>query len=123
MPKSNPYGLSSAGVFKEEPEASISAHEKGFMESLWSSIYENPGDVWYDEEGNMHNKSPVAHAVAAVDNILPGLPFVDVFPDPPDFEQPLAKLELATLYNTWLPIKQPNALPYFDAAYAPMATL
>jgi len=96
--KSNPYGLSSAGVFKEEPpEESISAHEKGFMESLWSSIYENPGDVWYDEEGNMHNKSPVAHAVAAVDNILPGLPFVDVFPDPPDFEQPLAKLELATL--------------------------
>ena len=96
----NPYGLSSAGVRKEEDTAAISAAppDKWYqLNSLWNSVYKNPGDVWYDEEGEMHSKSPVAHAVAAIDNVLPGLPFVDVFPDPPEFDQPLEKLELAAL--------------------------
>ena len=68
------YLKSGEPVLYEAPEVP----DRTLGEKLWNAVY-------YDK----NNKPDIVAgpAVAVLDDILPGIPFVDIFPDPPEEEQ------------------------------------
>ena len=62
--------------FSEDgPSLYASTERTDPIQKLWESIY-------YDDDGQVDKVTgPIA---ALIDDVTPGIPFIDVFPDPPD---------------------------------------